>query len=327
MQKSASVFCAAILFLLQPALGVACEYIARAEKALKSKDGNAAEAAYRASVADKACTNDDRAIAQRITAQAIRAEAYANLPDDGPLTPIKPALERAIKISSYAAAPWQIHADLGEIALFSGDRTVAAEHYQMALLDLQMLGNPSNVLFEKIRSPRYDQLLQHISGRAEETRLAAPGFVNARGRAACPIARERRRIKTAVPVRFPTDVPNLATVQGAATRFSKVFTPDGMKAATELYQCLANLPPQNVISIRIVGHTDERADDAYNLALSERRALVVRDFLISKGLSLQMTVDGRGERELYRPDADVYTQDERWQMSRRVEVDVTLKRD
>lgn len=326
MKIAASVISATILLLLYTVPSAACEHPARAVEALKRKDGDGAEAAYRASLSDPACKSDDHAIVQRIAAQAIRAQAYAMLPDDGPLIPIKPALTRALEIGSFTSAPWEVHADLGEIARVSGDRIAAAEHYQMALLDLQMLGDPANVLFEQIQSPRYEQFLQHVSRRAEETRLAAPRYVNARGRAACPIKRERRRIKTAVPVRFPTNVPDRAAVQGSTTQFSEVFTADGMKAATELYQCLANLPRGDVISIRIIGHTDERADDVYNLALSQRRAQVVHDFLVSKGLTLDMTVEGRGERELYRPDADVYTQQERWQMSRRVEVDVTLNR-
>ena len=50
------------------------------------------------------------------------------------------------------------------------------------------------------------------------------------------------------------------------------------------------------IILEIVGHTDPRASNAYNLALGERRARSVRDYLLRKGIANErMTIRSAGE--------------------------------
>lgn len=50
--------------------------------------------------------------------------------------------------------------------------------------------------------------------------------------------------------------------------------------------------------VHIVGHTDSDGSDGYNLALSDRRALAVRDYLTRGGVpSGRLLAQGRGERE------------------------------
>jgi outer membrane protein OmpA-like peptidoglycan-associated protein len=39
------------------------------------------------------------------------------------------------------------------------------------------------------------------------------------------------------------------------------------------------------VTVVVEGHTDERASDAYNVALSERRAEAVRSYLLSRGVA------------------------------------------
>jgi len=39
------------------------------------------------------------------------------------------------------------------------------------------------------------------------------------------------------------------------------------------------------VMIRIAGHTDERGSDEYNLALGQRRAAAVRDYLVQRGVA------------------------------------------
>lgn len=52
------------------------------------------------------------------------------------------------------------------------------------------------------------------------------------------------------------------------------------------------------IEIAIIGHADRLGGEAYNMTLSQRRALAVREYLISLGASkLIMTLDARGEEE------------------------------
>ncbi|MFN8582296.1 MAG: OmpA family protein [Gemmatimonadaceae bacterium] len=50
------------------------------------------------------------------------------------------------------------------------------------------------------------------------------------------------------------------------------------------------------IHVTVVGHTDPRANDAYNAALSTRRATRVRDYLASQGIAAErITVEASGE--------------------------------
>lgn len=55
----------------------------------------------------------------------------------------------------------------------------------------------------------------------------------------------------------------------------------------------------NVSSALVVGHTDTSGANAYNLALSERRASVVRDALTARGMSASaIRTEARGENDL-----------------------------
>lgn len=54
---------------------------------------------------------------------------------------------------------------------------------------------------------------------------------------------------------------------------------------------------------RVIGHTDSRGSDAYNQVLSEKRAKVVVDYLVKKGIEpVRMLWEGRGKREPVAPN-------------------------
>lgn len=57
--------------------------------------------------------------------------------------------------------------------------------------------------------------------------------------------------------------------------------PGGMQQLARVAEFLRQNPDRNVL---IEGHTDSTAPDAYNLALSQRRANAVEDFLITQGV-------------------------------------------
>jgi outer membrane protein OmpA-like peptidoglycan-associated protein len=70
-------------------------------------------------------------------------------------------------------------------------------------------------------------------------------------------------------------------------------------AANELAKILAFLELYPATKIEIRSHTDSRANDAYNDALSERRAQSTRSWLIGKGIDAnRITAKGYGERQL-----------------------------
>ncbi len=71
------------------------------------------------------------------------------------------------------------------------------------------------------------------------------------------------------------------------------------------------------VTIRLIGHTDERGSREYNLALGERRALSIRQILMLQGASIQQfQVTSFGEE---RPAVEGFDENA-WQQNRRVEL-------
>lgn len=88
------------------------------------------------------------------------------------------------------------------------------------------------------------------------------------------------------PQREPAPAPPAAPVkeplQDVFFDFDKsVLRDDAKKSLTENIQWLKVHP---AIQIRVEGHCDERGTNEYNLALGDRRAKVVRDYLVTGGI-------------------------------------------
>src|SRR5690625_535160 len=78
--------------------------------------------------------------------------------------------------------------------------------------------------------------------------------------------------------------------------------PDAQVDLEKVYQVLKEYPE---IRINIRSHTDSRGSDAYNLALSDRRAKSTKTYLIKKGIDAsRMEAEGLGERELVNECSD-----------------------
>ena len=85
-------------------------------------------------------------------------------------------------------------------------------------------------------------------------------------------------------------------------------------AVTRARQC-------NVGGVVVVGHTDTSGSTQYNLGLSERRASVVRDALVARGIAAgSITTQARGETDLARATRDGV----REPLNRRTAVTITL---
>jgi len=85
----------------------------------------------------------------------------------------------------------------------------------------------------------------------------------------------------------------------------------------KLIEVFKEYPDTNLL---IVGHTDNKGSQSYNLPLSQKRAQSVRDYLVSKGISSsRLTSQGKGLEE---PIADNNTDQGRAQ-NRRVEIAIT----
>src|SRR5690606_22148500 len=89
----------------------------------------------------------------------------------------------------------------------------------------------------------------------------------------------------------------------------------------ELVKTLREYP---TMKIELSSHTDSRGNDAYNLALSQRRAQSAVDYLVSQGIDRsRMVVKGYGETRLVNECANgVDCTEEQHQANRRTEVTV-----
>ncbi len=85
-------------------------------------------------------------------------------------------------------------------------------------------------------------------------------------------------------------------------------------ALRKLSESLKDYPNTNIL---VVGHTDNVGSDTYNMALSEKRAASVSNYLNTLGVSgSRLSIQGRGKTE---PNASNDTESGR-QMNRRVEL-------
>lgn len=92
-----------------------------------------------------------------------------------------------------------------------------------------------------------------------------------------------------------------------------ILTAEARAALTVHAEILSNAS----MSIRLEGHADERGSREYNMALGERRANAVRDFLVLQGVSgSSIETVSYGEE---RP-AEVGSYDSSWAKNRRVEL-------
>jgi OOP family OmpA-OmpF porin len=121
----------------------------------------------------------------------------------------------------------------------------------------------------------------------------------------------------APPVKVVTETVSLS----AETLFDvdkDVIKPAGKVKLDDFAARLSTL--NTVESVSIVGHTDSTGTDAYNQALSMRRANSVKNYLLDKGVSSSvMSTSGMGESQ---PVASNATSEGRTQ-NRRVEVSFT----
>ncbi|KAF0863275.1 OmpA family protein [Pseudomonas sp. LD120] len=90
-----------------------------------------------------------------------------------------------------------------------------------------------------------------------------------------------------------------------------------VEARTQLQALLPKLAAADVLSVKVIGHTDSQGSDGYNQKLSERRASSVAAFLLEQGLAAdKVSSQGQGESQ---PVADNDSEQGRAQ-NRRVEL-------
>jgi outer membrane protein OmpA-like peptidoglycan-associated protein len=128
-------------------------------------------------------------------------------------------------------------------------------------------------------------------------------------------------VSETVTDRFPVDILVVVTERGLKMRISNIeFTfgsvvirKRGVKILDRVCQILEKYGSYNVV---IEGHTDDVGEEEYNLKLSEKRALEVKNYLTAKGIKPErLKYVGMGESLPFYPN----TTDENRRRNRRVE--------
>jgi peptidoglycan-associated lipoprotein len=113
-----------------------------------------------------------------------------------------------------------------------------------------------------------------------------------------------------------------ATTLGTDTAVPRVFYFEFDRAvlnaeSTAALRLHAEWLRSNPVNVRLEGHADERGTREYNMALGERRANAVRDFLISEGVNGNLLeVISYGEES----PASLDSNETAWALNRRVEM-------
>jgi outer membrane protein OmpA-like peptidoglycan-associated protein len=127
----------------------------------------------------------------------------------------------------------------------------------------------------------------------------------------CPLPQYPASVKPAEPVQ--TEVITLDDAVLFAFNKSDL-TPAGQ---SQLDSLMGKLQSADVVSIKVIGYTDNVGSQTYNQALSERRASSVAAYLLNRGLAPdKLTSEGKGESQ---PVADNETEEGRAK-NRRVEL-------
>lgn len=131
----------------------------------------------------------------------------------------------------------------------------------------------------------------------------------------CPLPQYPASVKSAEPAQ--SEVITLSDAGDVLFAFNQSeLTPT---AKSQLDSIMGKLEDADVVSIKVVGFTDSVGSDAYNQALSQRRASSVAEYLLSQGVAPnKITSEGKGESQ---PVADNET-DEGRAKNRRVELHI-----
>jgi outer membrane protein OmpA-like peptidoglycan-associated protein len=261
-------------------------------QSLEQKQFDAAAESLR-QMAD-ACPSGELAEAKRRYTDQLAKQAN-DLANQGDLDRAAALLDKAPAVS------WMVHSVRGDIAAKRDDWREAAQQYRLAY---ELLIDPAHV--EQTPAILAMQKKTYLSvNEAQSIYGKLDASLTRGGEAAILPVPRGMGVEQSIPVPFAYDRSDL--------------TQEGKESATQL---AAYLKSQTQLKqIILVGHTDPRGDDAYNLELSQRRAQTVADFLQRQGLAISIKAEGKGEAappEL--SDPGKYNPEQIWAIQRRVEL-------
>lgn len=288
----------AALFLFQagPALADCGALNKTVQAAMENGERQLYPGLLKQALADTTCDSDYRArLARVLSLSALKLLSAQTKAENR-----EPELAELEAIGAMAT-PWQVSVSLGDAYYDDKDWAKAFHAYETALDDMRdEKANPG--------APP-EAIERHAYQRAVQARALAPTFLASRQVRGAPagLADPKFRNFTVaavpVPVRFAYD--------------SNVLEPDGEAAAQEI---LAYLGSQSSKGVRLIGHTDPRGSDAYNMRLSAGRAEAVKAYLEAKGYTGVVEIVPKGRSEPFAADdPGKYSEEELFAMSRRVE--------
>jgi outer membrane protein OmpA-like peptidoglycan-associated protein len=220
--------------------------------------------------------------------------------------------ERLLLQADEPEVLWQAAKAVGDMRFSQRRFADATAAFERAL---EIIKNPA-------KTPRAPEssMTGQIFDRATRSRiLAANGEDRQRTAVYVPAAKDHRdgspggSFSADIRGFEPTVVPLPIQFETA----SAVLSPIGQKAANELLDALRS---QHPAQLTIVGHTDERGGDEYNLRLSESRVKAVKKFLVDAGITAQITTIAKGKRDPLKVDGlSDLSREEIWSLNRRVE--------
>jgi len=198
---------------------------------------------------------------------------------------------------------WMIEVEKGDIASSDKSWYYAAQFYNTAL---DLINNPRATPI----SPSSFQIEEVIRLASHAQMLAGSAGTRSLGQNCDQMMRSSVRgiqiTKHLMPVEFET----------AKTTFTK----KGAWAARQLSNCLIEKQNAGLSQITLIGHTDESGSHDYNDRLSRKRAHALKSYLKGQGVNLNISTEGRGEREPLQQIPPQLSQKEKYQLNRRVEV-------
>lgn len=227
----------------------------------------------------------------------------------------QPAATRSKQLAETAMtffSDWKLHELVADHARLQGDLLGAKEQYGAAMSSYEssqfIYPAPSPAQVMKIHSK-----LVEVTNVWVQTGASLDDIKKTR--AGGPVEglslnwRAWTTQKSLIPLKFEYD--------------AVTFSSEGQEIARSI---LGDLEAQKVRKLLVVGHTDPKGSEQYNLKLSKARAEAVRDFLKAEGFQGQVTLDWKGEQEPFEFDSvSLYSEDQQHAAHRRVVFEVLEK--
>jgi outer membrane protein OmpA-like peptidoglycan-associated protein len=309
------LLCLAVLlgcsFAAGPAAAApACEPVVQAVNQARAAGDLAGLARLSASSTDPASKCSDQAILciRRSVALGYLQQASLRSNQGARSEEVIAILQRGLDLR---APPWPLLVAMGDMDFdraHAGNKeayATAARNYELAVNDLAEDSGCAE--YGEPPAPARAQIAVFYK-KMEEAKLLAPRFELLRtkdgecGGVFLQGVKGFEPTRTAVPIEFEYN--------------ATAFTPKGRQAAAAMLECVHPFS-----RVHLTGHTDKVGSDAFNMDLSARRLVAVRESLVKGGFTGIIELEPKGKREPFAvDDPTAYSAAEIDQMNRRVEL-------